>query len=184
MKTALLLAAALAAAPLAHAQAPQKIDPARSSIKFVTKQMNVPVEGQFKRFDATVAFDPAKPEATKAEFEVDLASIDLGNTEGDTEAKRKPWLNVEAFPKAKFTAAAVKSTGPNRYEATGPLTIKGVTQNVVAPFTLSQSGADRTVEGQFALKRLQFKIGEGPWSDTDTVADEVLVRFKFTLPAK
>ena len=33
------------------------------------------------------------------------------------------------------------------------------------------------------MKRLQFKIGEGPWADTDTVADEVLVRFRFVLPA-
>jgi len=40
----------------------------------------------------------------------------------------------------------------------------------------------RTVEGQFPLKRLRFKVGEGPWSDTDTVADEVLVRFRFTVP--
>jgi len=39
----------------------------------------------------------------------------------------------------------------------------------------------RTVEGQFTMKRLPFRIGEGPWADTDTVADEVLVRFRFTL---
>lgn len=183
MKTAFALAAALAAAT-ALAQAPQKIVPAKSSIRFVTKQMNVPVEGAFRRFDATVSFDPAKPEATRAEFEVDLASIDLGNPEGETEARRKPWLNVEAFPKAKFTATGVKATGPNRYEATGPLSIKGATQAVVAPFTLATVGGERVVEGQFAVKRLAFKVGEGAWSDTDTVADEVLVRFKFTLPAK
>lgn len=183
MKTLLALAAGLAAAT-AFAQAPQKIVPAKSAIRFVTKQMNVPVEGSFKRFDATVAFDPAKPEATQAEFEVDLASIDLGNSEGETEAKRKPWLHVEAFPKAKFTAASVKATGPNRYEATGPLTIKGATQTVVAPFTLTTTGAERVVEGRFPVKRLAFKVGEGAWSDTDTVADEVLVRFKFTLPTK
>jgi hypothetical protein len=40
------------------------------------------------------------------------------------------------------------------------------------------------VEGQFALKRLQFRVGEGAWSDTDTVADEVVVKFRFVLPAK
>jgi polyisoprenoid-binding protein YceI len=75
----ILLALLLVAAPaLALAQAPQKIDPSKSFIRFVSKQMNVPVEGQFKRFQGTVAFDPAKPEATKAEFEVELASIDLG----------------------------------------------------------------------------------------------------------
>ena len=168
----------------AVAQAPQKIIAAKSYIRFVTRQMNVPVEGQFKRFDATIAFDPAKPEATKAEFEVELASIDLANEEGETEARRKPWLNVEAFPKGKFVASSVKSLGPGKFEASGPLTIKGTSQNIVAPFTLAESGGVRTVEGQFPLKRLQFKIGEGPWSDTETVADEVLVRFRFVLPLK
>lgn len=177
----LIAAAALAALPAA---AQQKIDAAKSSIRFVTRQMNVPVEGAFKRFDGTVTFDPARPEATKAEFEVDLGSIDLGNAEGDTEAKRKAWLNIDAFPKARFVAAAVKSLGGGKFEAAGPLTIKGVSQGIVAPFTLAEAAGVRTVEGQFSLKRLQFKIGEGPWSDTDTVADEVLVRFRFSLPAK
>ena len=88
--------------------------------------MNVPVEGRFKKFDASVVFDPKKPEATKAEFEVDLASIDLGAPDGDTEAQRPLWFDTAKFPKAKFVASSVKSTGPNKYEATGALTIKGV----------------------------------------------------------
>jgi polyisoprenoid-binding protein YceI len=77
----------------------------------------------------------------------------------------------------------VKATGPGRYEASGPLTIKGATLNITAPFTLVDAGGMRTVEGQFPLRRLQFKIGEGPWSDTETVADEVTVRFRFVIPS-
>ena len=185
MKSASLAAAAAALALVlpALAQSPQKVVAEKSHIRFAFKQMNVPVEGRFRKFDATVSFDPKKPEATRAEFEVDLASIDLGNAEGETEARRKPWLNVEAFPKAKFVATAVKSTGPGRYEAAGPLTIKGASLNIAAPFTLVDAGGVRTVEGQFPLRRLQFKIGEGPWSDTETVADEVTVRFKFVIPS-
>ena len=183
LRPIVVLAVALAALT-AFAQAPQKVIPGKSFIRFVTRQMNVPVEGQFKKFDATVAFDPAKPQATHAEFEVDVASIDLGSEEGETEARRKPWLNAEAFPRAKFVASAVKQLAPGKYEASGPLTIKGATQDIVAPFTLNDTGGIRTVEGQFTLKRLQFKIGEGVWSETDTVADEVLVRFRFALPLK
>jgi len=179
----IFLAATLAMAALSSA-AQQKIIPAQSSIRFVTTQMNVPVEGAFHRFDATVSFDPKHPEATKAEFEVELGSIDLGTDEGDHEAKGKAWLNVAAFPKARFVASSVKSLGGDRYEASGALAIKGATQNVVAPFTLKEANGVRVVEGQFAVKRLQYKIGEGAWAATDTVADEVLVRFKFALPAK
>jgi polyisoprenoid-binding protein YceI len=167
----------------AFAQSPRKIDAGKSRIRFAFKQMNVPVEGGFRKFDATVSFDPKKPEATKAEFEVELGSIDLGNSEGETEAKRKPWLHIEAFPKAKFVASSVKAAGPGKFVATGPLSIKGVSQDITAPFSLVDAGGVRTVEGQFPLKRLQFKIGEGPWSDTETVADEVTVRFKFVIPS-
>ena len=78
----------------------------------------------------------------------------------------------------------MKSLGAGKFEARGPLTIKGVSHEIVAPFTITEAAGVRTVEGQFPLKRLQFKIGEGPWSDTDTVADEVLVRFRFALPTK
>jgi polyisoprenoid-binding protein YceI len=76
----------------------------------------------------------------------------------------------------------VKQVAPGKFEATGTLSIKGTTRDIVAPFTLVDAAGTRTVEGQFPLKRLQYKIGEGPWSDTDTVADEVLVRFRFVLP--
>lgn len=181
-RIALLLAATLLAASPAFAQAPKKVAVDKSFIRFVSKQMNVPVEGKFARFDATVVFDPRKPEATKADFEVDLASIDMGAPEGETEAKRPLWFDTAKFPKATFTAASVKSTGPNKYEATGALTIKGTTQNITTPFTLTEAAGARTVEGQFTMKRLQFRIGEKQWADTDTVADDVLVRYKFVIP--
>jgi len=162
----------------------QKIIRERSAIRFVTRQMNVPVEGQFRKFDGAVFFDPVKPGATKAEFTVELASIDLGNEEGETEAKRKLWLDASAFPTAKFSATSVKALGTNRFEAAGGLTIKGITHDVTAQFTVAEANMLRTVEGQFPLKRLQYKVGEGPWSDTDTVADEVTVRFRFTVPIR
>jgi len=179
-----LCALCVAALHAGSAYSQQKIVRERSQIRFVTKQMNVPVEGQFRKFDGTVSFDPLQPSATKAEFTVDLGSIDLNNEEGETEAKRKLWLDVGAFPTAKFVAASVKALGNNRYEATGPLTIKGVSHDVTAQLTVAEANGMRTVEGQFPLKRLQYRIGEGQWSDTDTVADEVLVRFRFTIPVR
>ena len=177
---AIAIAALAAILPVA-AQQPPKVAADKGFIRFIVKQMNAPVEGRFRKFEGTASFDPAHPEATKGEFEVDLASIDLGSEEGETEAKGKLWLNVAAFPKAKFVAASVKPLGGNKFEVRGNLTIKGTTQPVVTNFTLSEAGGTRTVEGEFPLKRLQYKIGEGIWSDTATVADEVLVRYRFIL---
>jgi polyisoprenoid-binding protein YceI len=155
----------------------------KSRIGFVSKQMNVPVEGAFRRFKTQVAFDPAKPEAGRAQIEIDLGSIDTGSSESDEEVKRKGWFNIQAFPTAKFESTAVRALGGNRYELAGKLTIKGATRDVVAPFTYKPDGANGLFEGGFTLKRLEFKIGEGAWSDVGTVADEVQVRFKFLVAA-
>src|SRR3954451_13996000 len=99
----------LSAATSANEQQ-QKIVRERSTIRFVTRQMNVPVEGQFRKFDGTVTFDPLNPAATRADFTVDLGSIDLNNEEGEAEAKRKLWLDIGAFPTARFTSTSVRNT--------------------------------------------------------------------------
>ncbi len=165
---------------LARAQVVNTIDPARSAITFVATQMGVPAEGAFKRFTARVEFDPAKLAASKARIEIELDSFDSGVAEVDTEVKRKGWFNTAQFPTAAFVSSAVKSLGTNRYEAIGKLTIKGRTRDVTAPFTVRQDGGASVFEGVFPLKRLDYGIGEGPWSDTDTVANEVQIRFKLT----
>jgi polyisoprenoid-binding protein YceI len=181
----LAIAAGGAPAMPAHAQVAATVALDKSYIRFVTKQMNVPVEGRFRKFNANIAFDAKKPAATKAEFEVDLASIDLGNPDGDTEVQRKPWFNTDAFPRAKFVSGTVKALGGDRYEVAGPLTIKGIAQNVAIVASVKSDAAGVSVaEGQFPLKRLLFKIGEGQWADTDTVADEVEVRFRFVFSAE
>jgi len=172
------------AAGNAFAQMPEKIVREHSQIRFAATQMNVPVEGEFRRFDGSVAFDPKNPAATMARFSVDLGSIDLHSDEGETEVKRKLWLDIAAFPSATFVTTSVRMVGKDHYEATGKLTIKGTTHEVVAPFTVVDANPLRTVTGQFTLKRLQFRIGEGEWSDTATVADEVLVRFRFAIPIR
>lgn len=180
-----LLSSCLALAALSSLAAPalaqQKLDAARSEIVFVSKQMGVPVEGRFKKFDANVAFDPAKPQAAQIAFKIDTASASFGSPDTDAEVPKAAWFNAAKFPQATFQSSAVKALGGGKFEAAGKLTIKGATQDVTVPFTLAQTGALSTATGAFALKRLTFKIGEGEWADTSMVADEVQVRFKLVL---
>ena len=58
-----LLAAVAAATSTAIAQPkPAQLVAAQSELSFTSKQMGVPVDGKFKRFDALLSFDPKKPE--------------------------------------------------------------------------------------------------------------------------
>lgn len=163
------------------ALAEQKLLPAQSEIAFVSKQMGVPVEGRFRKFDAQLAFDPSRPETAKLAFSVDIASVTLGSPEPDAELPKAPWFNTAKFPQATFQSGAVKAVGGGKFDVSGKLTIKGTARDVLVPVALTQSGATTTASGQFTIKRLAFKIGEGEWADTGMVADDVQVKFKLAL---
>ena len=177
----LLRVTALALLAAAPAFAQQKLVPAESSVGFVSRQMGVPVEGHFRKFDGQITFDPAKPEAARIHLAIDTGSATLGVKETDAELPKPTWFNVAKFPQATFDAKTVKSLGGGKYEVAGQLSIKGAAHDVVVPVQLTQSGAKTTAAGQFSLKRLAYKIGENEWADTSMVADDVQVKFKLVL---
>lgn len=178
-RTVFPLAAGLAVSGPAFAQA--RVIPAQSQISFVAKEMGVPVEGKFGKWTADIAFDPKKPEAGKVGFTIATASASFGSPETDAEVPKPEWFGVAKFPTATFASTAIKAQGGGRFGVGGKLTIKGTTRDVVVPIALSQAGATTTATGQFTLRRNDYKIGEGEWTDTSQLADEVIVRFKIAL---
>ncbi len=182
MKNKLLTATLLGLAVLSASAAPQ-LQPAQSELSFAAKQMGVPIEGKFKRFDAQLTFDPKKPEAGKVSFTIEMGSATLGAPEFDAELVKAPWFNAKALPQASFVSTSFKPAANGRIDVAGKLTIKGVAHDVVVPVQFTQqSGANgantATATGQLTMKRLDFKIGEGEWADTSVVANDVNVKFK------
>ncbi len=178
---ALLTVSAAALSFSGSALAQQKLIPAQSSIGFVTKQMGVPLEGYFKKFDGQISFDTAKPDAAKISFSIDTGSATLGAPESDAELPKAAWFNVAKFPQASFQSSGVKSLGGGKYQISGKLSIKGNSKDVEIPVALTQANGVTSASGQFAIKRLVFKIGEGEWADTSMVADDVQVKFKLAV---
>jgi polyisoprenoid-binding protein YceI len=174
-RTAAVLTVALALPALAAAL---KTDPAKSSVSAIFKQMSVPVEAKFKKFDAQITFDSAKPQAAKASVDIDIASFDLGDAEYNKEVQKKEWFNAAQFPKASFVASTLTPTTDGKLNVAGKLTIKGKTTDVAFPLTVKKEGANQVFEGSLPIKRLAFNIGEGEWKDTSMVADEVVIKFR------
>jgi len=175
---ALLACATLFSSPLA---AQQRLLAAQSELSFTTRQMGVPVQGRFRNFDAQIAFDPKQPEAARIALRIDLASAAIGTAETEAELAKPGWFDTRKFPQASFVSTNVKPVGPGRFDVAGQLTLKGTSRGVVVPVTLQQSGATSTASGSFAIRRLDYRIGDGDWNDTSLVADEVQVKFKLAL---
>jgi polyisoprenoid-binding protein YceI len=155
----------------------------RSEIRFVSKQMGANVEGRFRKWKANVDFRPKELAKSKAEFEIELASIDLASEESEAEVRRPSWFDTSKFPVARFASSGIKDLGGERYEIAGILSMKGVAKAITVPVTLKRDATGLNVaEGQFTVQRLDFKVGEGLWADPATVANEVVVRLRMVLP--
>ena len=118
------LLAGLVIAPIAQASEYTAIQADKSTLNFTYKQMGVAMDGNFKKFNAQISFDPAKPANAKAAFDLELASIDTGSEEADDEVKGKNWFNTKVFPRARFESTNFKPLGSNRYEVSGKTTFK------------------------------------------------------------
>lgn len=155
-----------------------------SSLDFVYTQMGVPVEGHFNKFAAQLNFDPGNLSTAKALFDLDVTSIDTGSTEANDEVVGKDWFDTKTFPHAAFVSTGFKALGGNRYQVSGNISIKGRTQSISAPFTLNPQGTLSVIDGGFMLKRADFAIGVGSWTDFGTVANEIRIKFHFLANAR
>ena len=178
----LMLAAVLAGMGPTTALA-DTVVPGKSEIAFTMKQMGVNFDGRFKAWKADIVFKPAALDQSKATIDIDLASLDLASADSEAEARDTLWFNTSKFPVAHFASTSFKSLGGDRYEVAGKLALKGVTRDCVVPIAVKADAAgNRVAEGAFLLKRLEYKIGEGEWADTATVADDIRVRVRIVLP--
>jgi polyisoprenoid-binding protein YceI len=178
----LMLAAVFAGMGLTTALA-DTVVPGKSEIAFTMKQMGVNFDGRFKAWKADIVFKPAALDQSKATIDIDLASLDLASADSEAEARDPLWFNTSKFPVAHFASTSFKSLGGDRYEVAGKLALKGVTRDCVVPIAVKADAAgNRVAEGAFLLKRLEYKIGEGEWADTATVADDIRVRVRIVLP--
>lgn len=169
-----LLGLALAASAAAAAL---KTDNAKSTVSATFKQMNVPVESPFKKFDIAIDYNAAAPDTAKATVNVDTASLDLGEADMNKEVAKKEWFNSAQFPKASFVSSGIKSAGAGKLTVSGKLTIKGKSTDVSFPLSVKTDGARQVFDGALPIKRLAYNIGEGEWKDTSMVADEVIIKF-------
>jgi len=60
--------------------------------------------------------------------------------------------------------------------ADGTLSLRGISRPVTLAVKFAQAGSGATLEVDTTLKRLDFGIGTGDWSDTSMIGNGVTVR--------
>lgn len=173
---------ALAAGP-AWSAATWSSDPATSTLKFVATQAGGEFEGRFRRFTPAITFAPDDLAHARFTVEIDAASAETGETDRDNTLKGKDFFAVSQWPAAHFETQSFRATNAGGFEATGKLTLRNVTREVRLPFTFKPAadGLTAVLAGGTTIRRLDYGVGQGEWSDTEWVGNDVRIRFELHL---
>jgi len=137
---AVLLAVALIASQVTATAAPTEgtwsTDAAHTEINFSVKHFFTPVTGSFGDYEIDLDYDAENPEKSRIEARIAVASIDTGNEKRDNHLRSGDWFEADKHPYITFKSTSVRQVEENKLIASGPLTIKGKSQQVELPIRL------------------------------------------------
>ncbi|MCP2142095.1 UNVERIFIED_ORG: polyisoprenoid-binding protein YceI [Pseudomonas poae] len=184
MSPVAVLALILAYVSSAQAVEYKDVNRTASQISFTYTQLGQRVYGTFSEFEGTLTFDTQQPEAGQAVLKIQLASIDAGSPDANDELQRASWFDTATYPVGVYESTGVMALGDNRYTISGNLTIKGTTHPVKVDVVLKEHGGIGVFDGEFVLKRGDFKIGEGEWAGNSVVSNDINIKFKMVAPQR
>ena len=107
----------------------------------------------FSGLKAVIEFDEEHPEKSKISATIDSNPIVDHNDALREGAKKAETLDVEKYPLISFESTVVTKKD-NGYEATGNLTLKGITKEIKLPFTF----VNEVFIGGFTIDAKDFNI--------------------------
>jgi len=166
LSVSFFVASALLSTP-AHAQAASdvpvfQITPVESTIKFGV-QASVPIQGTFKKWDATLTNTSTAVESGVLSIKIQADSVDTGSGMKDGKLKGKDFFNVKDDPYITFKSTKIVQTGPTTFEVDGDFTIRGVTrqEKLELEFSGKKGSGVGTVNGTMAFDRKEYGMNSG-----------------------
>jgi polyisoprenoid-binding protein YceI len=164
-----LLAAACLLAPAALPAAEYALDPAHSNVQFSVPVMAVSkVTGKFMRYDVRLAAGKARDlSQAKVTAVIETASIATGSDNWDSKLRTPAFFDAAKYPEIRFESRRVRKV-KGRWEASGPLSIHGVTREITLPFEIrgkfdGPQAEDRIgIEATFSFDRREYGMA---WTD-------------------
>ncbi len=151
-----------------------------STLGFTCSFQGEAFTGRFGRFSPLIRFDPAHLGQSRFDVRIDLTSADTRNEERDGMLRGAEFFNTGTQAQARFVASRFRALGGRRYAADGVLTLNGLSKPVALAFTWT-AGTRPVLTGEASLKRLDFAVGRGEWTDTGLLPNEVKVNTKLLL---
>jgi len=150
------------------------------SLRFTAVQAGAKFTGAFERFDVRFDFDESNPAAGRLDVRVATTSVDTADVDRDQILRSRDFFWSERYPEAVYHAEKFERDGAG-WRASGTLALRGVTRPASVRFQLTPHPMQLSMQGTADLHRLEFGVGQGEWSSTEWVGDEVGVLFDIRL---
>ena len=178
----ILLCTLILAASFASQASDWSMQPADSTLGFQGSYEGDVFKGVFKRFDATIRYDPNDLASARFEVSVDLASVDTQSSDRDDTLAEADFFNTKRFPKAHFVTESFSRADDGKVYAQGALTIRDQTRPVRLLVDFSGDATHATLAVSTTLKRADFGLGAS--TDWSAISTDIDVHGKLSLHAK
>ena len=109
-----------------------QFDAGHTHIGFTGRHMMVAtVRGQFEKFSGTVEFDEHDLTRSKADIQIEAASVNTHNVQRDEHLRSADFFDVEQYPAITFKSKRVVMQDEHHGQLIGDLTIRNITREVV-----------------------------------------------------
>ncbi len=109
-----------------------QLDAGHTYIGFTGRHLMVAtVRGEFERFSGTVEFDEQDISRSKADIQIEAASVNTRNMQRDEHFRSGDFFDVERFPYILFKSKRVVMQDAHHGQLVGDLTIRNMTREVV-----------------------------------------------------
>lgn len=99
------------------------LDPVHSHVAFSVRHLGIStLRGRFAETAATLDVGEQLNECSLT-AEVEMASIETGNSDRDAHVRSSDFFNAETKPKMTFQSTSMQDMGENRFRVTGTLTL-------------------------------------------------------------
>ncbi len=148
---------------------------AESKVHFVIKNMGINTGGDVSGLKGSIVFNPRNPSESKFMVSADVNTVDTDNERRDAHLKNEDFFDATKYPTMSIKSTSISKTNvPGKYNFAGTLTIKDVTKPINFDFTAMPNGTGYTFEGEFAINRLTYKVGE----ESATMSDDIKINLK------
>ncbi len=111
-----------------------RLEPSHATLLFRVNHLGFSnYTARFKRFDASLRFDPRRIAASEVNVTVDVRSIetdfpDPAKVDFNKQLQGADWLDAERNPMMRFRSLKVVPTSGNAFRIEGELTLRGITR--------------------------------------------------------